>query len=322
MIDYVDILKKPWRHIGTNFTYQNNCLRIPPADNGIWDLAFPQPYWNDQSLVVMHCQDFVNVDERGVRELQLMEQHFRQRSSQVVVVTMMIDLQERYPGPLHLAYFPSHTFNIIVNMRPIVERWQSQLHGTRTTKFQCLNGIPKPHRVRAIAALDQLPVKGHTSLGRDRELPIWPYYPTYMGCENEHNYLRLLPIYGDSDINVVTESLYEERPGVISEKTLFALMSLQVPILIGYAGMVSHVKSLGFDVFDDIVDTRYDWLPNDIRVEQAIQLNKTLLMQGFDRNQLAARLQKNLDLVLAWPEKMIKDYEDRCLEIQDSLTIS
>jgi hypothetical protein len=132
--------------------------------------------------------------------------------------------------------------------------------------------------------------------------------------------IKLLYVYGDADINVVTETVYEERPGIITEKTLFALMSLQVPLLIGYTGMVQHVKNLGFDVFDDIVDTSYDWLPNEIRAPEAIRRNESLLRQGINRHELLQRLQANQDRVLAWPEKMITDYQQRCAEIRDYLS--
>lgn len=322
MIDYTEALKSPWQYLAKDFYFQNNCLRIPPEDNGIWELSYPNVTWNDSVVVMMHCQDFINIDRRGVRELQMMEQHFQDRAGQVVAVTWEIDLQERYHGPIKLAYFPTHTYNIIVNMRQITHKFLDQLNQNRNTRYQCLNGIPRPHRVRVVNELDQISVSGHVSLAQERQLHMWPYYPTYFNCENEHNYLRLLPIYGDSDINVVTETVYEERPGIITEKTLFALMSLQVPLLIGYAGMIDHVKSLGFDMFEDVVDTGYDWLPNDVRAEQAIQRNRDLLINGIDRDALLPRLQANQDLVWQWAEKMIKDYQHRCAEIQDLLAKS
>jgi hypothetical protein len=114
--------------------------------------------------------------------------------------------------------------------------------------------------------------------------------------------------------------VYEYRPGIISEKTLFALMSLQVPLIIGYPGIVAHVRGLGFDTFDDVIDTSYDWLPDDVRIEEAIRRNAGVLTHGTDRPALAERLQRNQDLVLAWPEKMIRDYQQRCAEIQGLLT--
>jgi hypothetical protein len=319
MIDYVQALKQPWLHLGQDFVFQNNCLQSPPEGNGIWNLALPSPQWNHNTVVLMHCQDFINFDHTGVRELIMMEAHFQDRSRQVVIVTWEIDLQERYQGPIHLAYFPTHTYNIIVNLRQITERWKPKLENIRSRRYQCLNGVPRPHRIKAVGELDLIMESDYVSLAQARELPIWPYHPTYFNCENEHNYLRLLPVYGDADINVVTETIYEERPGIITEKTLFALMSLQVPIFIGYAGMIDHIRSLGFDVFEDIVDISYDWLPNDIRVEEAIRRNRDLLLSGFNRESLLPRLQRNQDLVLQWPEKMIKDYQARCLEIQGVL---
>lgn len=320
MIDYNDVLRKPWLGWGSRLHYQTNCLRPPPEGNGIWDLALPPANLETGHVAVVHCQDFLNYDHTGVRELVLMDQHFGDRAGQVVAVTWEIDMRERYPGSMHLAYFPSHTYNIIINMRQCIDLWQPRLWAHRSRRFQCLNGIPRPHRTQVVQLLDQLAVPCYVSLGPDRQLPTWPYYPNYFNCENEHNYLKLLYVYGDCDINVVTETVYDERPGIITEKTLFALMSLQVPLLIGYTGMVSHVRDLGFDVFDDVIDTSYDSLPNSQRLAEAIRRNETVLRTGIDRSALQRRLQHNQDLVLSWPERMIKDYQRRCVEIQDLLS--
>jgi hypothetical protein len=320
MIDFNDILRQPWLKYSDQFTYQVNCLRPPLADDGIWDLNLPKILGDPNKIFVIHCQDFLNLSANGCRELQMIENHFGDLAHRVVVITWEIDMQERYQGPVHLSYFPTHTYNIIVNMRNCLEMWQPRLLGSRNTRYQCLNGIPRKHRERTVALLDQLAIPGHVSLGPGRTLPMWPYYPNYFGCENEDNYIKLLYVYGDSDINIVTETHYDERPGIITEKSLFALMSLQVPMFIGYRGMIDHVRGLGFDVFDDIVDTSYDWLPNDVRINEAIRRNQHLLQHGIDRSILHPRLQANQDLVLRWPEKMIKDYQQRCAEIQDCLS--
>lgn len=319
-MDYNDVLKHCWYHLGQHLLFQTNCLKPPPEGNGIWNLALPPANIDRDSVVLLHCQDFLNYDHTGVRELNLIDQHFGDRARQVVVVTWEIDMGERYTGNLNLAYFPTHTYNIIKNMIQCQDLWKPQLLNQRSKRYQCLNGIGRPHRVDVVQLLDQLDLPNFTSLGPERQLPLWPYYPNYFNCENEHNYLKLLYVYGDCDINVVTETVYDERPGIITEKTLFALMSLQVPLLIGYPGMVAHVRDLGFDVFEDIIDISYDSMPNDHRLIEAIRRNETVLRVGINRSMLQTRLQRNQDLVLSWPQRMIKNYQQRCGEIQDLLS--
>ena len=318
-IDWADILRGPWRDLGTVFSYQMNCLQIPAEDNGIWDLAWPQVNWQDDTVVLMHCQDFLNYNDRGCRELSMIEDYFGSKSHRVVVVVWEIDMHERYQGPLNLVYFPWHTFNIIRNLKRIQHLWQPKLLGARTTRWQCLNGVPRPHRVDTVALLDAIG-GGYMSLSSERPLHIFPYHPNYFGVENEDNYLNLLSIYGDADINIVTETQYEERPGIITEKSLFALTSLQVPLFIGYQGMIDHVKSLGFDVFEDIVDISYDWLPNDQRLSAAIDLNRDLLLHGIDRLKLQQRLKNNQSWALSWPRRMVRNYYQKCREIRGYLT--
>jgi hypothetical protein len=317
--DWSVILCEPWKYLNDKFYYRMNCLQIPAQDNGIWDIAYPEVEWHDDTVVLMHCQDFLNFDGHGCRELHMIEDYFGDKAHRVVVVIWEIDMQERYQGPLNLAYFPWHTFNIIKNLKHIPEAWQPKLLGPRTTRWQCLNGIPRPHRVETVKLLEDLG-PGYMSLGQERSLHIFPYHPCYFGTENEDNFINLLPVYNDAEINVVTETHYEERPGIITEKSLFAFLSLQVPLFIGYRGMIRHIKSLGFDVFEDVIDISYDWLPNSQRVTEAINLNRNVLLKGIDRRHLQERLLKNQQWALSWPTRMINDYFQRCSKIRNYLT--
>ena len=55
---------------------------------------------------------------------------------------------------------------------------------------------------------------------------------------------------------------------------------------------------MGFDMFDDLVDTSYDWMPNDVRVEQAIELNAELIRGHCDLAPYQTRLQQQRQFVL------------------------
>ena len=77
----------------------------------------------------------------------------------------------------------------------------------------------------------------------------------------------------------------------------------QIPIVIGHPGIVQSCQELGFDMFEDLVDISYDWLPNDIRVEAALTLNRELILGNYDLASHQDRLKRQQDFVLdAYPK--------------------
>jgi hypothetical protein len=266
----------------------------------------------------MHCQDFVNVNNGVCRELELIEQHFGDRAHQVVAVVWNMDLQSVYQGPINVVYFPYHTYEIVSNLKLIQHQWLPRLQQPRTKIFQSLNGVAKKHRMLAVDLLKKFDCSIVT-LYPDLQLELFDYR-SHLAVSNEENFIRLADVYGNCDINVVTESLYREPPGIITEKTVFAWMAMQVPIIIGYSGIVAHARSLGFDLFDDIVDHSYDCYPNHTRVQAAIELNQKILKQGIDRSAIIHRLESNLKHVLSWPDRMIVNYQQQACAVFQRLT--
>jgi hypothetical protein len=311
-------LSQNWQHIGIDPICQYCCLQIPKQDNGLWDIKFPEVAWTDRTIVIMHCQDFVNVDSNGCRELELIEQHFGNRAHQVVAVTWNMDLHSVYCGPVNVVYFPYHTYEIISNLKSIKHQWLPNLQHQRTKVFQSLNGVAKKHRILAVELLKQFN-NSIITLNPDIRLELFDYR-SHLAVSNEENFVKLSSVYGDCNVNVVTETLYQERPGIITEKTVFAWMAMQVPIIIGYQGIVAHARELGFDMFDDIVDHSYDNYPNHTRVQAAIELNQKILSQGIDRAVIVDRLNQNLEHVLSWPERMSASYQQQIKDIYQRLT--
>jgi hypothetical protein len=166
---------------------------------------------------------------------------------------------------------------------------------------------------------------GITCLGKIDPLPQDAYHDTYTWTGdpmiNENNLMRLSWLYDHTWINVVTETQYTETPGIISEKTVFALLGRQIPILIGYRGIVEDCRRLGFDMFDDVVDHGYDHLEDGYRWRRALELNEDLLRNHRDHSDLIPRLQRQREWCLDnWPAIMIQDHDRRCDEISRSLT--
>jgi len=86
-------------------------------------------------------------------------------------------------------------------------------------------------------------------------------------------------------INVITETSSQTdddswREIFITEKTFKAFAYRQLPVWFAVPGTVQTVRDLGFDVFDDIIDHRYDLEINeDIRMNMVINILSRLCNQ-------------------------------------------
>lgn len=322
---YNEIFVDFWHQQKFTVKYQPSCL-MRPYVNLYWNINFPEVSWTDRTIVIMHCQDFVSIHGDRCPELQAIEQHFGERSNQIIVVHWNYDLDRVYQGPLNLVHFPTHTYEILMNLRsPDFDHWRHKPVAARTRRWQCLNGIPRSHR-RCVHDWLKPHDNGMVSLGKIDPLPQDAYHDTYIWTEdsmiNEHNLVRLSWLYDHTWINVVTETQYTESPGIISEKTVYAFLSRQIPILIGYQGIVEDCRRLGFDMFDDVVDHSYDNITDDgYRWRRALELNQDLLLGQSDLECLLPRLEQQRSHCLdRWPEIMIDLYHRRCHEILDCLT--
>lgn len=309
---YNSLFVNTFQNLGFLVVYQPSCLQ-QPYNQQCWPIHYPNVIWTDNTIVVMHCQDFVSIQNNSCPELVAIEQHFGDRAAQVVVVHWNYDLHTVYTGPLRLIYFPTHSYELLTNLNATAHQWKDHLIKPRQYNWQCLNGLPKLHR-RWVA--NQLKHYSNGILSLGTEIPLVEYdYSTYHNCNNEENWQRLLPIYSNCDVNIVTETQYTECPGIISEKTLMAFLALQVPIVIGYRGIINHCRQLGFDMFDDIVDNSFDQFDDHNRWKQAIELNCKLLTTKINRSRLADRLLANQQHALSWPARLQTNFKQQVLQV-------
>ena len=68
--------------------------------------------------------------------------------------------------------------------------------------------------------------------------------------------------------------------------------------MIGSQGLVASIRAHGFDMFDDVVDTSYDSLPNETRLTQALALNQDLIQGRIDLSPYQQRLRDQREFVL------------------------
>jgi hypothetical protein len=103
-------------------------------------------------------------------------------------------------------------------------------------------------------------------------------YPTRQINNVENFDQRLRGLYQDSAVEIVNETIFEGPGYHVTEKFLNSVYGLNLPIVLGQPGVIAHLRDLGFDMFDDVIDHRYDSIPSPfLRLTTAIKSNQRLL---------------------------------------------
>jgi hypothetical protein len=117
------------------------------------------------------------------------------------------------------------------------------------------------------------------------------------------------------------------RSVFLTEKTWKAIMQRQIPIWFGVPGLAQQVRSLGFDIFDDIVDHGYDAVSDETQRHQAVfdqinQLNRQHSLADCQalRQQLRPRLEANFEQLLTYFRTNRRQVSNAILEFDYSTT--
>ena len=77
--------------------------------------------------------------------------------------------------------------------------------------------------------------------------------------DNYNNFLSVLtPYYQNTFIEFINETSYTETAFLVTEKTANCFYGCSFPIWISSPGIVKFLRTLGLDVFDDVIDHSYD----------------------------------------------------------------
>ncbi len=313
---YNEILTQPFKQSGFDVIYQPSCLQRPYTGTS-WTIQYPDVEWTDNTVVVMHCQDFINVDNNTSVDLENIENYFGENAKRVIVVVW--NLHVPYNGPLNLIYFPTHSYELLTELQKTQDEWKPNLLNNRQYYWQCLNGTIKPHRVNVAHYLQKTFFDGILSL--HDEIPLSHMeYSTHYSWNNVENWQLLLPVYSNCQANIVTETMYSTQTNIVTEKTLMALLAKQIPIVIGHKGIVRECESLGFDMFRDLVNLNYDNDDDEKRWLNAIRLNAHILEGKYTYDQYQDRLLANQTYVLnEWPRLLVKEFNNNAQDIVECL---
>jgi hypothetical protein len=128
--------------------------------------------------------------------------------------------------------------------------------------------------------------------------------------------------YENSFVEIVSESSFSAPSYMITEKWLNSVYGCNFPILLGGCGAIAHLREIGFDLFDDIIDHSYDQIANPFdRIFSAIDTNHRLLTDVNYVKQLwkdnMHRFEKNIDVA---KNVMYKWYHNRAGQQFNQLT--
>lgn len=126
---------------------------------------------------------------------------------------------------------------------------------------------------------------------------------SWIGNDNGQNFNCLRPAYQNSLLEIIVETIFFHNNGLVSEKFANCVYGFNFFIALASPGYVEHLRQLGFDVFDDVIDHSYDQILNPYdRLEAAIESNLKILQdKQFAIEQWTnckSRMQSNLEQLI------------------------
>ena len=310
-MDYTKLIRDTLEQLGFELAVSWNTLTPPYSKQTGWTLNLPTVEFEPRTLVVLHFQDFVTAET--VIELQQVEQFYCANANQVLVVHDTLDIGPYYQGPVNLIRYSSHSHITATRVKNRLPDWLPAFRNNQRQGWMSLNGRVCDHRQAVVDIVKSWP-NGTLSYGTEISLPQYDY-GQYPGTENDENFVRLAPVYARHPVNIVTESQYQ-GPGMITEKTLLAMIALQVPVIIAHKNCLAQAQDLGFDLFDDIVDTGYDSLDDSTRLTTALLTNRELCVAGCDFAPYRARLLAQRNFVLEqYPDLMASRFKSQATKL-------
>lgn len=239
-------------------------------------------------------------------------QNSKDPSSLTVVFYTVVQHEDKIDKQFRCIFAPYFTalWEQQFNQEQIIPGWNRRLH-----TFNFMINKPRRHREFLLYLIDYFGLNNYTytlcwKMVNDQmfkvENPQYQHLQKYvtippkqflLGSEqlldrglkyghitNAQNYKAFLKdhVFEPSCVSLITEPAFFEKEIMPTEKTLMAIWGGTIPIWVGGWRLPDYMRSLGFDVFDDLVDHSYQCLddPYD-RCYYAIERNLKLL-QNFN----------------------------------------
>ena len=220
----------------------------------------------------------------------------------------------------NLKYYASGYYYVLKLFKPVY--MQNTITSNQYT-VSCLNNAPRNHRILLYIISDKPSnqlwtmhnFKGNVGNDHEIELPNtialkWnaikhQFTGRVIGVESQNQH----EAYSSSLINIATETVM--TPGVfITEKTWKPIASAQLFFVLGSPGTIAHLRSLGIDCFDDIIDNTYDDILDPVDRTYALRdsVKKLLTQDTTDLNTHTVERRIN-NAEKFWSGKLYTKYE-------------
>lgn len=89
---------------------------------------------------------------------------------------------------------------------------------------------------------------------------------------------RLRGLYENSFVEIICDTIFMDTSGLVTEKFINSVYGFNFPIIMNIPGAVDHLRGSGFDMFDDVINHRYDKIHDPFtRMITAINDNRAIL---------------------------------------------
>ena len=166
---------------------------------------------------------------------------------------------------------------------------------------------------------DDIYLTGFSKL-KDSDLSINDSLEIYHNNNNDNvsNFKNSLKTYyKNTFVEIISETSYTEPCYNLTEKTLNSIYGCCFPILLCSKGSVNFLRSMGVDMFDDIIDHSYDTIEDPAeRLEAAIKNNIDLLTNNKRTKELWIKNKDRFENNVAFcRERLYNYYSDRSIKL-------
>lgn len=276
------------------------CALGRPIVSSRWHIELPEipEYrWRQSNFrLVIHAQDFVHwFGDLCVELFWLEQQYTPEQQEKIIFVHWDHRLGDTWQGRIKTVNFASHSFELVHQLRARYNEWQDVVNKNIKHNWICLNGRAREYR-QEVYNLLRHETSGFVSHSIFNPIDLHPYKD--YNFNNVDNFVKLLPVYQSAKASIITESLYQDAPGIVTEKTLLAIAARHPFMCIGHRYCHQDVESIGFKNYHQLFDLSYDSEPKETRMYSAIEKNISVLRQDIDLDAVKDVVEYNYDYLL------------------------
>lgn len=276
------------------------CALGRPIVSSRWNINLPdiarERWYRKNFRLVIHAQDFIHFYDNLCVELHWLEQQFTpEQQSKIIFVCWDHRLRNIYQGNIRIVNFASHSYELVHQLKARWAEWKDVAKKDIRHNWICLNGRAREYRQEVYNLLRHEP-SGFVSHSIFNPIDIHPYQA--YNFNNVDNFVKLLPVYQSARSSIITESLYQDVGGIVTEKTLLAIAARHPFMCIGHRHCMEDVENLGFDTYPEIYDYSYDTEPKVTRMYSAIERNIDTLRQDIDLDRVKEKIDRNFDYLM------------------------